>query len=732
VIPPANWKPSFTPWKHSNLRFKAKIQTIGLLNGENRQELAYLTKIRLDKYLRGDPLPRRNPTIELKSGKRVNFKLRKLHVLLDTLGINFDEYLKDPTVEIDTDTRETIMGGIYECLGDVDPRELANENFILTQVVDICRIWTMERGKPTSTSFSHLSTVPNFTVSPEIPLDEFWTYTPRDDRYYKTRILSEVKKPSGQRSVPYVDISIRDDDSGRSTKFYMDEEDIDMYVKNGDCKLHAKLATKCLLCDVCFGVCGYPVDKEDLIMPDTKGVLPCATQEELEQVSVKFPAVLCSGCSITVHVNCLAPQNFSDKAILHYIASTNRDWFCSACINNGGLVGTNALKFGYQYTDTAMTRKEYEKCSSTKWKAEKRESVLDIEKNFWTLTKSGDCETTVLYASDLDSGLYAGGEFPSEYGQFPTGSNQWDLRNLALNEDSILQYLPDSSSIGGVSRPWLYLGSLYSSFCWHSEDQFLCSISYHHQGATKIWYTVPGQYRERMDECMAQLFPDLLEVNRDLTHHLVTLVDPETLSTVFGIPVGRVEQNPGEFIITFPQAYHCGFNCGVNLAEAVNVACPDWFIEHGLAAVRHYASVKRASVFSFDLLVWSVADAVLSGIETRRNVMTFVAQFLQDVVQILKRVSCGRTIQIANKTIPPACTVCYQYCFFAFCFSQEGSDICIHCATESNAPASLRFPIETIQDSIDKVLNKIAQYRDIRRSNRNAALVDTKRIRNTY
>ena len=44
----------------------------------------------------------------------------------------------------------------------------------------------------------------------------------------------------------------------------------------------------------------------------------------------------------------------------------------------------------------------------------------------------------------------------------------------------------------------------------------------------------------------------------------------------FSLQIFRTDQHAGEFVITFPRAYHAGFNNGYNFAEAVNFCPSDW------------------------------------------------------------------------------------------------------------------------------------------------------------
>ena len=103
----------------------------------------------------------------------------------------------------------------------------------------------------------------------------------------------------------------------------------------------------------------------------------------------------------------------------------------------------------------------------------------------------------------------------------------------------------------------------------------------------------------------------------------VTQLSPSILKSA-GVPVYRCVQNAGEFVITFPRAYHAGFNCGFNCAEAVNVAPVDWF-PLGQIAVELYREQGRKTTISHDkLLLGAAREAVKANWELnllRRNTM---------------------------------------------------------------------------------------------------------------
>ena len=64
-------------------------------------------------------------------------------------------------------------------------------------------------------------------------------------------------------------------------------------------------------------------------------------------------------------------------------------------------------------------------------------------------------------------------------------------------------------------------------------------------------------------------------------------------------------------MVTFPGAYHCGFNTGFNCAEAVNVAPADW-LRFGRAGVERYRAFNRPALLSYDWLLLQAGSAALA------------------------------------------------------------------------------------------------------------------------
>ncbi|CAI9759864.1 unnamed protein product [Fraxinus pennsylvanica] len=241
-------------------------------------------------------------------------------------------------------------------------------------------------------------------------------------------------------------------------------------------------------------------------------------------------------------------------------------------------------------------------------------SIENIEGEYWRMVEKPTEEIEVLYGADLETGVFGSG-FPKNSHQAGSSSNinyinsGWNLNNFPRLPGSVLSF--ESSDISGVLVPWLYIGMCFSSFCWHVEDHHLYSLNYMHWGAPKMWYGVPGSDALKLEAAMRKHLPDLFEEQPDLLHKLVTQLSPSILRSE-GVPVYRCVQNPGEFVLTFPRAYHAGFNCGFNCAEAVNVAPVDW-LPHGQNAIELYFEQGRKTSISHDKLLLGAAREAIKA-----------------------------------------------------------------------------------------------------------------------
>ena len=316
----------------------------------------------------------------------------------------------------------------------------------------------------------------------------------------------------------------------------------------------------------------------------------------------KLAIFVCDGCENSYHWYCLDPA---------VEIPANQDWHCPRC-----LVGTG--EFGFeeggiyslkQFQDRAQSFKDsyfaprmpYDPVLNSK----RQVTEDDVEREFWRLVESITETVEVEYGADIHSTTHGSG-FPTpeknpldEYSTDP-----WNLNILPLHPESLFRHI--KSDISGMTVPWLYVGMCFSTFCWHNEDHYSYSANYQHFGATKTWYGIPGSDAERFEEAMKQAVPELFESQPDLLFQLVTLLPPDQLKKA-GVNVYALDQRAGQFVVTFPQAYHAGFNHGFNFNEAVNFAPHDWE-PFGEAGVERLQAFRKQPCFSHDELLMTAAN----------------------------------------------------------------------------------------------------------------------------
>ena len=230
-----------------------------------------------------------------------------------------------------------------------------------------------------------------------------------------------------------------------------------------------------------------------------------------------------------------------------------------------------------------------------------------VQEEFWRIVETDVESVRVEYGSDLDADVYGTGFAPTTSDSDSVGTHHaWDFNELIHHPSNLLRVV--GSDVPGLTRPWLYFGMLFSAFCWHVEDHYLGSVNYLHAGAPKTWYGVPGASADAFEDAVRVMVPGLLDAAPDLLHRLVTLVPPAALRDGHGVEVFQALQKPGEFVVTWPRAYHAGFSHGHNVGEAVNFGTAEW-VSAGRSAVEGYARGvgKRDAVFSHDRMVVDTA-----------------------------------------------------------------------------------------------------------------------------
>jgi len=456
-------------------------------------------------------------------------------------------------------------------------------------------------------------------------------------------------------------------------------------------------------------------DKRSVSYLDSYLCRNCVKAGNTEQLLV------CDRCSDAYHNYCLIPPLQEMPAA---------DWRCQKCIARECHKQMEA--YGFEQAEREYTLQTFGEMAD-KFKLDYFGiSVHDVpwstvEKEFWRLVNCIEEDVIVEYGADNPSSDCGSG-FPTDKTKhlFPDDEeyvkSPWNLNNLPVLKQSVLHYI--NAEISGMKVPWCYVGMCFTSFAWHIEDHWNYSINYLHWGEPKTWYGVPSSKAELLEEVMKRNAPELFEQSPDLLHQLTTIMNPNTLMSA-GVPVVRTDQRAGEFIVTFPRAYHSGFNQGYNFAEAVNFSMADW-LPVGRACVEHYKVLRRQCVFSHDELVCRMASLPTGSLDLTMSIMVFsdMLTMVEDEKRMRKELLTEGTHEAekeAFELLPDderQCDICKTTCFLSAvtCSCNESKRACLHHAKQlclcppSKRCLRYRYTLDELLDLISRIKESHADF----------------------
>jgi histone demethylase JARID1 len=352
-----------------------------------------------------------------------------------------------------------------------------------------------------------------------------------------------------------------------------------------------------------------------------------------------------------------------------------------------------------------------------------------LEADYWDIVDRDKEQVAVEYGNDIDINEYWSG-FPRGVQDADELSTQnlpqelsdkdyvaksgWNLNNTARWPGSLLRR--HDAPLPGVTQPWLYLGMLFATFPWHNEDNYLESINYHHAGAPKQWYGIPGTQASTFEDVVRRFHKQRLLEVPDLLHRINLQISPAKLAAL-DVPVHRVLQRPGEFVVTFPQAFHGGFSYGFNCGEAVNFATPDW-VSHARLANERYRRVGRLAVVSHDRLMFTLrANEERDALDdsNRRILREELRRLVVEDMKLRDAAYASGVRDISKLCTPPAnktecinaaacdyddkriCVACQHTCFLSAvgCECSRTDIVCLrHVAYACSCPSSMKYMIE--------------------------------------
>ncbi|VDK33573.1 unnamed protein product [Taenia asiatica] len=247
------------------------------------------------------------------------------------------------------------------------------------------------------------------------------------------------------------------------------------------------------------------------------------------------------------------------------------------------------------------------------------------------------------------------------------------------------------------------------------------------RGEPKTWYGVPGACADAFEVALQAEIRESFACSPDILRHVMTLVPPDHLLQR-DVPVYHLDQLAGEFVVTFPRAYHAGYNNGFNFAETVNFCPTEWF-PFGLYCVDHYALLHRPPLFSHAELLCRLAE---SGFEGGRVPITFLLVVTDQLTGLLAkerslrrhlvRLGVRRTERFVFEALDEdarECQLCKTTLFTsALTCSCSRSFLCLEhyqsctCCPAEDQILLYRYGLDELSQFVERPQARIREYRE--------------------
>ncbi|KAL7267483.1 hypothetical protein RUND412_009928 [Rhizina undulata] len=207
-------------------------------------------------------------------------------------------------------------------------------------------------------------------------------------------------------------------------------------------------------------------------------------------------------------------------------------------------------------------------------------AMLYRTRSSWAAIRDGDKGPVTEYSTDNESSP--------------------DLRRvLGINDPCLTEIkgnviLNTKDMVPGIHTPYLYIGTAYSMFALHAEDFYAYSLNYHHKGADKCWRIISPRNHDILEDWLWSQLLETYSVRKKVARcsqfirHQSVYLPVETLE-LLEIDSWMSRQRQGELLVTWPLAYHQGWNEGGNVNEACGYGDEAWrsgVVEGGEGAYR--------------------------------------------------------------------------------------------------------------------------------------------------